>query len=89
MQYPVGAIRRFTLLNIRDRAWMLRREIALGHDPIQDKKDQAAQLEKERGELFCNLFPQYMDKYAKIYKKPKTQIANHAQYRLYIGPIFG
>lgn len=67
----------------------MRREIAPGYDPIQDKKDQAAQLEKECGELFCNLFPQYMDKYAKIYKKPKTQIANHAQYRLYIGPIFG
>lgn len=85
----LGQYGEFTLLDIRDRAWMLRREIVLGHDPIQDKKDQVAQLEKERGELFCNLFPQYMDKYAKIYKKPKTQIANHAQYRLYIGPIFG
>lgn len=79
----------FTIRDIRDRAWLLRHEIALGHDPIQDKKDRAAQQEKDRGELFCDLFPQYMDKYAKIYKKPKTQIANHAQYRLYIGPIFG
>ena len=79
----------FSIRDIRDRAWSLRHEIALGRDPIQMQKDAAIQKEKDRGELFSDLFPQYMDKYAKIYKKPRTQDANLAQYRLYIGPIFG
>ncbi len=85
----IGRYNDYSIKDIRDIAWTMRHKLAQGRDPRKEQMEQKQKEKEEIGELFKDLFQQYMDKYAKIYKKPRTQDSNWGQYRLYIGPIFG
>jgi len=83
---------RYGDLNVKaakDKANSIRREIALGRDPIQEQIDLINEQKAATGELIDVLFPEYMEKYAKLYKKPRTQDSNWGEYRLYLAPEFG
>jgi integrase len=84
----IGRYGDLSVKDIKDKALELRRQIALGHDPVQARIDEMEQKRKTTGELFGTLFKEYMEKYAKLYKKQRTQDANWSQYRLYIEPLF-
>lgn len=84
----IGRYGDFSIKEVKDRAWELRKMIATGIDPMQVEKDKEKQHIKALGQPISVLFTEYMEKYAKIYKKPRTQDANWAQYRLYLAPIF-
>lgn len=85
----IGRYNDYSIKDIREMAWNLRRQIANGQDPRIEKQEQQQKEQAARGEPFADMFEQYMDKYAKLYKKPRTQDANQSQYRLYLAPIFG
>jgi len=74
--------------SVKEKATELRREIAMGRDPIQEQEELLKEQQKATGELIDVLFADYMEKYAKLYKKARTQEANFAQYRLYLAPEF-
>ena len=69
---------------VKDKAIQLRRDIALGYDPGEDKKEKL----QAGGGLFKDLFNDYMEKYSKLYKKPRTVDSNWSEYRLYLAPVF-
>lgn len=85
----IGRYNDYSIKDIRNMAWNLRHKIAQGQDPRIEKQEQQQKEQAARGEPFADMFEQYMDKYAKLYKKPRTQDANQSQYRLYLAPIFG
>ena len=85
----IGRYNAYSIKDIRNMAWNLRHKIAQGQDPRLEKQEQQQKEQAARGEPFADMFEQYMDKYAKLYKKPRTQDANQSQYRLYLAPIFG
>ena len=85
----IGRYNDYSIKDIRNMAWNLRHKIAQGQDPRLEKQEQQQKEQAARGEPFADMFEQYMDKYAKLYKKPRTQDANQSQYRLYLAPIFG
>ena len=75
--------------SVKEKATTLRREVAMGRDPIQEQLDIVKEQQKATGELIDILFQEYMEKYAKLYKKARTQDSNWGQYRLYLAPEFG
>ncbi len=80
-----------SVATIREKAKAWRNLILCGQNPIDNQlAETRKQLVEESKRFKCaELFPQYMDKYATMYKKPRTQTTNWAQYRLYLSPIFG
>lgn len=85
----IGRYGDYSIKDIRELAWTLRRQVAEGRDPTHERMEQEQKIKNAIGEVFGDLFPQYMEKYAKIYKKPRTQDSNWGEYRLYLGPMFG
>lgn len=82
----IGRYNDYSIKDIREMAWNMRHQIAQGQDPRREKIEQQMKEKEALGEKFQDLFPQYMDKYAKVYKKPRTQDSNWGEYRLYLGP---
>lgn len=84
----IGRYRDYSIKDIRDMAWNMRHQIAQGEDPRRKRLEEQLKEKETLGEQVKVLFPQYMDKYSKIYKKPRTQDSNWGQYRLYLAPMF-
>lgn len=84
-----------TIEDMKTKARNWRELIIQGIDPsrtAQENLKQEILAESENSSsptLVETLFDQYMEKYAKLYKKPSTQKSNEAQYKLYLKPIFG
>lgn len=81
----------FSIKDIRERAIDLRKRILDGYDPMQDAAEKRKQAEEEKAHNITvkELFPQYIEKYAKQNKKPITVKWNEGQYRNDIEPEFG
>ena len=72
------------------REW--RKIVISGNAPValtEKEKTTEQLIEESNKKRFNDLFPIYMDKYAKLYKKPSTQKTNEQQFKLYLYPQFG
>lgn len=87
----VGKYIDFSLCDIRKRALDIRQKLANGRDPVLDIRTETAQLQAVEAKKVKVkvLFHEYMEKYAKGHKKPRTIESNEGQIRLYIEPKLG
>ena len=77
--------------DIRTKATILRKQLTEGYDPMQELRERRirereAAIKKRK---VSDLLQEYIDKCAKLTKKPATVSTNIAQKRLYIGPVLG
>ena len=87
----LGRYGEIKLPELKEQALELRKQISRGQDPMFVQEEERKQVEKEEEKKIkmAVLFEEYMNKYAKIHKKPSTQVSNKAQFKLYVGPKFG
>lgn len=87
----LGSYPAFGIPEIKKRAIELRRGQERGIDI--DRKERAELAQQQESEAkkikIKDLFPVYMDKYAKEHKKASTVVSNESQIRLYIAPVLG
>ncbi len=86
----LGRYGEMNLQEIKDLALEYRKQISHGLDPMFEKEEERRKQEKETAKRIKvdTLFPQYMEKYAKLHKKLSTYKSNNDQYRLYLAPKF-
>lgn len=75
---------------VKDLALEFRKQVSHGLDPMFEKEEERRKQEKETAKRIKvnTLFPKYMEKYAKLHKKPSTYKSNDDQYRLYLAQKF-
>lgn len=80
-----------TVEDVKRKANAIKRQIIDGCVSNTINADSVKQqvLEQEKRYLFLDAFDLYMEKYSKLYKKPRTQKSNWDQLRLYLKPVFG
>ena len=80
-----------TVEDVKRKACAIKRQIIDGALPNETTPENIKQqiLNEEQRHPFLDTFNLYMEKYSKLYKKPRTQKSNWDQLRLYLKPIFG
>ena len=77
--------------DVRTKATILRKQLTEGYDPMQELRERRirereAAIKKRK---VSDLLQEYIDKCAKVTKKPATVTTNISQKRLYIDPVLG
>lgn len=87
----LGSYPTFGIPEIKERAMELRKGRERGIDiDRQEREELAKRQESEAKKIKVkDLFPVYLDKYAKEHKKASTVESNKSQIRLYIDPVLG
>lgn len=87
----IGRYGDFELDEIRGRAIKFRQQLTDGIDPKSKIEEETKKQQKVGAKKIKvkELFPQYMEQYAKPHKKANTVISNEAHIRLYINPVLG
>lgn len=87
----LGSYPTFGIPEIKKRAIDIRRGQERGIDIDKKEREELAKLQESEAKKIKvkDLFPVYMEKYAKEHKKPSTVESNEAQIRLYINPVLG
>ena len=76
---------------VKKRALIYREVTLKGESPEAVKRERIRKIytEMTQHRKFDDVFSEYMEKYAKLYKKESTYKSNEAQHKLYLQPIFG
>jgi integrase len=87
----LGTSDEMSLVDVRERALKLKREVSSGFDPwiIQRERAREAAEKEARRTKLKDVTPVFLDRHCKVNNRPATYKAHESLVRLFINPIMG